>query len=287
MARTKAQKKGDELEDAVHLIETVILRSNPNTKEATIIIDTKKRVTVQGVRSEIDVYVSVKLGNVPELIYIFECKNREEPVNKNDIIVFNDKIQEVGAQKGYFVARKFGIDAINKAKRYQRIELLEATDEFETLPIFVANFHIVNDIIALPNLSLSILNNDAQKVGTHTFTNESHVIYKGEELLLVEFAKRIANIVKNEVMSHEPTGTFNESVYPFNRTRTFTFKRFELFVDGLECTALDTHVFWDIQVIRPKIVSKFDVKTRGRVIKVESGELPTGGNVQVSFIETK
>ncbi len=67
--------------------------------------------------------------------------------------------------------------------------------------------------------------------------------------------------------------------------RTFTFERFELFVDELECTGLDAYVSWDIQVIRPKIVSKFDIKTRGRVIKVESGELPSGGNVQVSFIE--
>ena len=49
MPRTKAQKKGDDLEDAVHLIETVILRSNPKLKEATINIEPKKRITVQEV----------------------------------------------------------------------------------------------------------------------------------------------------------------------------------------------------------------------------------------------
>src|SRR6266487_1828500 len=184
MARTKAQKKGDELEDAVHMIETVILRSNPNTKEATLTIATKRRVTVQGVRSEIDVYVSVELGNGLELIYIFECRNREEPVSKDDITVFNDKIQEVGAQKGYFVAKKFGRDAINKAKRYLRIELLKATNEFETLPFVVAHFHYLNQIILHTNMSFKVKTDDPQKVGNVTFTDESKVRLKDEELLL-------------------------------------------------------------------------------------------------------
>src|SRR5713226_1926479 len=186
MARTKAQRKGYDLDDAVHLIETVILRSNPNTKEATITIEPKKRVTIEGVRHEIDIYISVDLGNGYKVVYIFECKNREESVGKDEIIVFSDKIQEVQAQKGYFVAKRYGKDAINKAKRDKRIELLNATDEFETLPFVVANFHILNDIVALPKLILSVINSDTQKVSTHTFTNESHVRYKGEELLLVE-----------------------------------------------------------------------------------------------------
>src|SRR6266487_3738665 len=191
MARTKAQKKGDELEDAVHMIETVILRSNPNTKEATLTIATKRRVTVQGVRSEIDVYVSVELGNGLELIYIFECRNREEPVSKDDITVFNDKIQEVGAQKGYFVAKKYGRDASNKAKRYQRIELLKATDEFEALPFVVAHFHYVHHTPLHVNLSFVMQTDDPQKVGKLTFTDESKVRLGDEELLLSVLTERV------------------------------------------------------------------------------------------------
>jgi hypothetical protein len=55
MARTKAQVKGDALEKAVQLIETYILGSNPATKEATVTIEPKKTVVVNGVKHEIDI----------------------------------------------------------------------------------------------------------------------------------------------------------------------------------------------------------------------------------------
>ncbi len=285
MTRTKAQKKGDALEDAVHLIETVILRSNPNTKEATITIDTKKRVTVQGVRSEIDVYISVDLGNGLKLIYIFECKNREEPVNKNDITVFDDKIQEVGAQKGYFVAKKYGRDAINKAKRYQRIELLKATDEFETLPFVVAHFHYVHNTLKPVSITFKMMTGDPEKVGRFIMTDESRVRLGDEELLLGVLGERVRQNVMNEVMSHEPTGIYSAGTYPYDIPKTYTFGPNELFVDEYECIELNSQVSWETQVIRPRIVSKFDIETRGRVITVESGELPSGVNIQVSFTE--
>jgi restriction endonuclease len=287
MPRTIAQKKGDELEDAVHLIETVILRSNPNTKEATITIEAKKRVTVQGVRSEIDVYISVDLGNDLKLVYIFECKNREETVSKNDVLVFNDKIQEVGAQKGYFVAKKYGIDAINMAKRYQRIELLKATDEFEELPDVVKHLHYVHHTPLSAVLSFVMQTDDPQKVGKLTVTNESKVRLRDEELLLSVLTERIRQNVLDEVMSHEPTGTFSAGAYTYDRPKKYTFGRNELFVDGYEGLELNAQVSWETQVIRPRVISTFDIEKRERVFTCESGELPSGGNIQVSFIETK
>jgi Restriction endonuclease len=288
MAHTKAQQKGDNLEDAVHLIETVILRSNPNTKEATITIETKKRVAVQGVRSEIDVFISVDLGNGLVLIYIFECKNREEPVSKNDIIVFNDKIQEVGAQKGYFVAKKYGRDAINKAKRYQRIELLKASDEFETLPFVVAHFHYLFNTILDTNVSVGIKTDDPRKIGTLALTDASKVRLGDEELLLGALTERIRNTVVDEVMSHEPTALLCAGTYPYRRTKRYIFQSpNELFVDGQECSELTIYVSWEAQIVRPRIVSTFDIEKRGRVFTVESGLLPSGVNYQVSFIEPK
>src|SRR4051812_39516767 len=118
MPRTKAQKKGDALEEAVHLIETVLLRSNPTLKEATLKIEIKKKTYIKGVRREIDIYVSLDLRNGYELTYIFECKNRKQSASANDITIFAEKIDVVNAQKGYFIARKFAPDAINNAKNH-------------------------------------------------------------------------------------------------------------------------------------------------------------------------
>jgi hypothetical protein len=54
--------KGTSLELAVQAIETMILRESPSYSEKTFTIDTKKIVTVAGVRHEIDIWVSVDLG---------------------------------------------------------------------------------------------------------------------------------------------------------------------------------------------------------------------------------
>src|SRR6266699_1247084 len=216
MARTKAQKKGDALEDAVRLIETLILQSNPNTKEATLTIEAKKIVTVLGVRSEIDIYISVDLGNGYELVYIFECRNRKESVSKDDITVFSEKINDVSAQKGYFIAKNFGRDAINRAKRDKRMILLKATEELDTLPILIKNFHFIVNIPKHINLSFVMKTDDPQKVGKLTFTHESSVRLGNEELSLGVLRERVQQNVINEEMNHEPTGIFSAGAYPYD-----------------------------------------------------------------------
>ena len=57
----------------------------------------------------------------------------------------------------------------------------------------------------------------------------------------------------------------------------------ELIVEGNACIAVDAHMEWDTHIIRPTIISTFDVKTRGRVITLDSGQLPTGENIITSF----
>src|SRR4051794_8666377 len=116
MGRTKSQKKGDALENAVQLIEAVILRTNPATKEAPITIETKKTAIVDGVRHEIDVFVTIDYGRGYKAVFIFECKNWKDTVGKDEIIVFSEKINAVQAQQGYFIAKRYTRYASNQAK---------------------------------------------------------------------------------------------------------------------------------------------------------------------------
>src|SRR5712691_2164301 len=75
MSATNPQEKGNALENAVHAIEMVILRTNPATKDATITIEPKKIVVVDGVKHEIDIYITIDLGHGYKSVFIFECKN--------------------------------------------------------------------------------------------------------------------------------------------------------------------------------------------------------------------
>src|SRR6266478_9530034 len=121
------QDKGDALENAVAAIEEVILRSSACIGRKPI-IGKKKIITVNGVRHEIDVSVTADLAPGYKPIFIFECKNWKEAVNKNEIIIFSEKIDVSRATSGCFVAKSFTTDAVNQAKQDPRITLLLAAE---------------------------------------------------------------------------------------------------------------------------------------------------------------
>src|SRR6266699_3105765 len=117
MSFTSPQEKGDALEEAVRLIEQTILHTNPLATGATITIEPKKIVIDDGVKHEVDIFITIDHGKGYKAIFIFECKNWEETVGKNEIIVFSEKIDVVQAQKGYFIAKSFGKYAIAQAQK--------------------------------------------------------------------------------------------------------------------------------------------------------------------------
>jgi hypothetical protein len=117
------QSKGDSLENAVAAIEEVILRSSAGMGRRPH-VEKKKIVKVNGVRHEIDVYVTADLAPGYKPIFIFECKNWKEAVSKNEIIIFSEKIDASNATSGCFVAKSYTSDAVSQAKRDPRITLL-------------------------------------------------------------------------------------------------------------------------------------------------------------------
>ena len=98
-------EKGRELENAVQAIEAVILESSPALREKPFRIEARKRMNVGGVRHEVDIFVTVQVANGYTATFIFECKNWEGAVGKNEIIIFSEKIAATNAQRGYFPRR--------------------------------------------------------------------------------------------------------------------------------------------------------------------------------------
>jgi|SRR6185312_3152659 len=284
MPPTDQQKKGDDLEKAVQLIETVILGSNPATKNAIITIEPKKIVVVDSVKHEIDIFITIDYGKGYKAIFIFECKNWEQAVNKNELIVFSEKIRAVQAQKGYFIAKSFGRYAVAQAKKDGRIELLTASSALDILPPFVENFHIIQNLVTDSHLSFTMMDDDSEQVKRFVFHNESPVRYKAEELLLAVLHRRLQKLTLEEAMLNIPSDTLSEGVNRYERTRTLHFQPNEMVVEGIECSTVTIHMLWESRIIHHKIVSKFDVKKRGRVITIESDRLATGTRIRTSFI---
>ncbi len=283
MARTKAQIKGDALEKAVQLLEAYILGTNPSTKEAIVTIEPKKIVVVNGVKHEIDIYITIDYGKGYKAIFIFECKNWTKKVDKDEIIVFSKKVEVVHAQTGYFIAKSFTRDAEAQAEQDGRLKLLTATEELDTSTHLIADFHILLNTDINSHSNFILRPNEIFKPGT--LTNESFVRYNNEHLLLRTFNERIRQRLIDETMAYVPANAFVEDTFSYERTKTLVFQPHELIIEGQECYRLDMTVTWKTRIIRPPIVSKFDIKTRGRVITYDSGEIPSVGNIQMSFVE--
>ena len=283
MARTKAQMKGDALEKAVQLIETYILGTNPATKEAIVTFEPKKIVVVNGVKHEIDIYITIDYGKGYKAIFIFECKNWTKKVDKDEIIVFSKKVEVVHAQTGYFIAKSFTKDAEAQAEQDGRLILLIATEELDTSTPLIANFHILCNTDVDSHSNFILRPNEIFKPGT--LTHESFVRYNNEDLLLRTFNERMRQRLIDEAMKYMPANLFVEDACSYKRSQSLVFQPHELIIEGQECYRLDMEVTWKTRIIRPPLVSKFDIKTRGRVLTYDSGEIPSVGNIEISFIE--
>src|SRR5204863_5895400 len=94
-------QNGHALERAVRLIQEIILSLDPKLKGAECSIESNKIVNVSGVHHEIDVFVKTLPGSPYESTLIFECKDWKDPVGKNEVIILAEKVNAVGASRGF------------------------------------------------------------------------------------------------------------------------------------------------------------------------------------------
>jgi hypothetical protein len=97
---TTANEKGVLLEEGVRFIEEHILRAESQVKDSDLAIETRKIIMRHGVRHEIDLYVRINGARSYDAVFIFECKNWQEKVGKNEIVVVSEKIRVTAAQRG-------------------------------------------------------------------------------------------------------------------------------------------------------------------------------------------
>lgn len=135
------QEKGTALEAVVSAIESLILESSPAAKGKACLIEERKRVETDGVQHEIDLHVTTEIAVGYRAIFIFECKNWKDKVNKNEIIVFSEKIRACNAQLGFFVAKSFTSDAQAQARKDQRLILKTVTEHDPANTILPFGFH--------------------------------------------------------------------------------------------------------------------------------------------------
>lgn len=273
-------EKGNSLETAVRAIELAILRRVPGYNEKTFRIEGKKIIRASRVRHEIDVWVDVEVNDGHTETFIFECRNRKSKASKNDIIVFAEKIKVTHAQTGVFVAKDFTRDALAQAELEPRIELLRVRElGSDEVPMRVQAFHglwtevseqqccIVHGhalgtttTVDLASAAF-IVDGEVRDLGAYLREWIAEEVNKGREQV-VQSAYAITveqNAVRGLIVK--------EGIYPvvFEASRVFSGSEVKMNDERVEQMTVSGKA--NVHVVPGVIVSKFDVATRGRVIR--------------------
>jgi hypothetical protein len=242
----------------------------------------------KGVRYEIDLYIEIDQGFGYKAIFLFECKNWEDNVSTAEIVKFSDKIKVTNAQKGFFIAKSYTASAEAKAKQDDRINLLYVDDSPIDLTSFLQfNFvNKINKIISIEILGFGVTDLQAAKKQIIDFEN-CVVKYKGQEGKFSDFITVLIEEMAREKMDNEKIDSLPEGKYSYESEKEFTFQKEELFLkDGSfdkDIEKIKAKVVFDMELIRPKIISKIDILTRGRYIEYESVKTSNGGEVKFAI----
>ena len=262
-------EKGRALESAVHAIEAAILESSPALCDRPFRIEARKHTTVGGVHHEIDIFVTVEIAKGYTSTFIFECKNWEDAVGKNELIVFSERVKAVGAQRGYFVAKAFTKDASAQAQKDPRITLLTATEHNPATTITPDNFHMTGLASMKPTITFRI----AGSAGKNMTTIQVHgqnVRLHGQDVPLVIYLDAWAKELYMERLLHFRTVHLAEGVHPMTAAAERSFGAGECLINDQEMEHARLDAEYGVQIYRPAVISHYEVSTRGRVIQLEN-----------------
>lgn len=261
-------EKGSALELAVHAIESAILRSSPSYQEKTFSVEMKKIVTVAGVRHEIDIWVAVDLGAGYEAFFVFECKNWAEEVGKNELIVFSEKIKVLQAQRGFFVAKSFTSDAEAQAKLDPRITLMRVTDlPVEDIPV-PYGFHGINVEGITAEVAVIAAGADETATRENVDMTTATMVINGEAVALEPYARDWISTESDKRVNAFPSQAAEEGLHhlSFESERGFTPGAAR--TDEIQIGKIRLLGQVQVRVVRAKIISHFEVATRGRALTV-------------------
>ncbi len=261
-------EKGSALERAVRAIESAILTRVPELKNNTFTIECNKIFIVNGVKHEIDVYIEVDLGKEYKSVYIFECKNRKSKVNKNDIVVFSKKIDVLQAQKGFFVAKSYGKYALAQAKEDKRIVILLATefDSASTIVPFDFNYCFEKN----KNTRFDVVPKRAGNwnAGFPVDIKTAEAILDGNAINFEEYMDNWVDDLVNKDMKHFPKPNTPDGLYNREIPAKREFRRHKLKVNGKAIRYVALLISFEVQIVRPAVLSHFEVEGRGRTLEL-------------------
>lgn len=278
----KNKAKGNALEKAVRLIQEAVLKADPKLEGSKFVIEPAKIIKVNGVHHEIDLLVKTLPGSDYESTCIFECKNWNKPVGKNEVIVFGEKVKAVSANRGFMVARHFTKDAEAQVKKDERLRTVICTEDFIT-PVRFDVLHVVCD--PLP-IRIKTKKRGVQSVEPPKLLDwkQAKCRLKGES---IEFARFVKNQVEQMIENDKRENAVlyrQESSHLRKRAMGITFSQGEFFIDDMDIEGMHIDLQFWVKVSKQPMVSQFQLKGQGSVFSFEAIEDDDGKKWELDIV---
>lgn len=214
---------------------------------------------------EIDIFVTIDLGQGYKSVFIFECKNWADAVGENEIIVFQEKLDAGQAQHGFFVAKSFTADAKAQASKEPRLSLLFVTEHSPEATPVPFDFHIIN---------LELLHIDAtfhgwKHAGEESLVdlNTARANFQGSPVNIDQYLKAWAVDASNTKALAFRSERCPQGAYDQSTSAIREFGDGEFLLEGESIKKAELSVAFRVHVLRPPIVSHYEVRSRGRSLR--------------------
>jgi hypothetical protein len=268
---------GEQLEKAVRAVEKAIIATDPNLRERSFTLDLRKRVVIEGVLHEIDVWVTLGASHDYDAIFIFECKDWKRPVSKNEVVVLAEKERAVRAQRGFLVARAFTKSAYAQSLHDNRIQLVQLSDP----PIFD---RIEWTIFTRgdPDCSVEFLSKKGRWLPPAPYQTLPAVL-KGQPIEIQDYLDLwVTELVESLTEEFQVGNTSSVGVSHTLKARSergFS----ELRLGGKKIVKIVVRVELQVANVRPTIVSKYEMASRGRFWAFSPVEVAPGQFLEISI----
>jgi hypothetical protein len=268
---------GEQLEKAVRVVEEAIIATDPNLRERSFTLDLRKRVVIEGVQHEIDVWVTLGASHDYDAIFIFECKDWKRPVSKKEVIVLAEKVRAVSAQRGFLVARNFTKSAYAQSLQDNRIQLVQLSDP--------PTFDRIEWIVFTrgePNCSVEFLSKKGRWWPPSPYQTLLAVL-NGQPLKIRNYLNLwLTEILEN--LTKEFQAENKSSVGVSHTLKARSERGFsELRLGGTKIVKMILRVELRVANVRPTIVSKYEIASRGRFWAFSPVEVTPGQFLEISI----
>jgi Restriction endonuclease len=276
------KEKGNALERVVRLVQKTILEQDPKFAGVKFSIEMNQILKVNDVRHEVDVLVKTHPDSQFEALWIYECKNWQEPVGKNEIIIFAEKVKVLGAARGFMVAKEFTKDAKAQAEADRRIQLVPFSEDF----INPLNAQLLYNVIAPSSIVVRIKERNKPPSPNPNPVDMNAVVclHNGNKR---DFYSFIMDHIGGIVAELKKESKFlNEGEFCEPKGVDVYYPQGELVLNGMDIEQLVVFSHFWISTQRKKIMSKFELKDQGRVYFIEPIEdLEQGQKIQIDIVQ--